>query len=375
MTTLFPGFFYANVVITLLKRGRNSERNRSLTLAFCLSWVFWVICWGPYFWGMSTEREETLFMAGPDFDTMYNDLDFSLARWAKIVFGLSKNSIQMIYSHFNALVFLIVLKPFRQWLMKVLKRARVVCCLELRTKPFMRSSGRTVKTMYALILWMTFYLSSLMYLTTVYNQTFSIDNNFMRKRLLLGSFRSKLLEAHLQHEPWFDLSKDPRLKCGRNHASLNLDFKRCYFIENFTENGKNLSEQVDHCSVKDATLFYPRSELELDHVWQLYKQYQRWDRTSNVSIDEDWFLHLGFQSASESESNGSIIFTSVDNLFDLHKFGAMIPYIWDFPGSDWKYAVLSDFPAVCMTSYREGGSLLGCKASDTMKHLVCSIRF
>ena len=47
--TLITGFFYGRIGWVLLHQDRRVSRNRVLTMAFFLSWLFWVILWIPNF--------------------------------------------------------------------------------------------------------------------------------------------------------------------------------------------------------------------------------------------------------------------------------------------------------------------------------------
>ena len=49
---IVSGMLYARIIFRLLKRKKETARNRSLTVAFLLSWLYWIICWTPYYYGL-----------------------------------------------------------------------------------------------------------------------------------------------------------------------------------------------------------------------------------------------------------------------------------------------------------------------------------
>ena len=55
LPAFLSGCFYLLIGVALIRRNHSSVRNRNLTFAFFLSWVLWLICWAPYYWGMHYE--------------------------------------------------------------------------------------------------------------------------------------------------------------------------------------------------------------------------------------------------------------------------------------------------------------------------------
>ena len=111
------GYFYLRVAIKLLNRERNQSRNRNLTIAFILSWFLWIICWTPSYWAMSFDV--SAFESDYENDSQSWRSQFY---WLQVYFVLFRTSFQMSYSHLNAVIFLIVLKPFRVWIIEMLKK-------------------------------------------------------------------------------------------------------------------------------------------------------------------------------------------------------------------------------------------------------------
>ena len=195
---VLSGLFYAMVITKLLKRERDAIRNRSLTIAFAISWLLWVVCWVPYFWGMTTESDSRYF------ELRLVSGDFSLKHGLQSAFSLSKYSIQMIYSHLNALIFIIVLKPFREWLVQLLKRPIWMARRRIdRTK--------VTKCVFVSALLVSFYTLGVTVSTIVYTSSWeynsSIEGLDLAKsweeiRLRGTQLNSLKIKTKLNLEPW-----------------------------------------------------------------------------------------------------------------------------------------------------------------------------
>ena len=44
---MLSGYFYFSSSRDFLKREHDVERNRNLSIAFCISWWAWTVCWTP----------------------------------------------------------------------------------------------------------------------------------------------------------------------------------------------------------------------------------------------------------------------------------------------------------------------------------------
>ena len=98
----------------------NTRRNRSLTLAFFLSWLLWLLFWLPYYFGLLIH-----YYTDDDYGTTWLQKVQHIYLWnlplqLNMFFALFKNSLYMFYSHLNVLIFIVVLKPFRSWLTLIL---------------------------------------------------------------------------------------------------------------------------------------------------------------------------------------------------------------------------------------------------------------
>ena len=223
---VLSGLFYAMVIIKLLKRERDAMRNRSLTIAFVISWLLWVFCWVPYFWGMTTSNE-----SGVQVGYILNVVsgDFSLKHGLQSAFSLSKYSIQMIYSHLNALIFIIVLKPFRERLKGLFKRPIVMV---------RRRIGiiKVMQCVFLSALLVSFYTVGITVSTIVYTTSWEYTSNIkgldlaksweeiMLKGTQLKFFKMK---TKLNLEPWGNFANNSSvifLSSSVAHATDNASY-------------------------------------------------------------------------------------------------------------------------------------------------------
>ena len=101
------GCLYVKVGHTLLNRDCNEERNRNIVIAFTLNWFLWLLCWIPYYLAMYFDLGYTTV----------NRRDDSGSTWqheGRERIAMLKDSLIMLYSHLNPLIFLILIKPFQQ---------------------------------------------------------------------------------------------------------------------------------------------------------------------------------------------------------------------------------------------------------------------
>ena len=108
-------FCYFRLAIKLFQRGRHVSRNRNLTIAFLVSWILWIVCWCPNYLGMTFYDEENYGEAKRESLTKKSNLSSVLLKHLMT----TRIPFQMLYSHINPLIFLVVMKPFRQWILQV----------------------------------------------------------------------------------------------------------------------------------------------------------------------------------------------------------------------------------------------------------------
>ena len=102
---LLSAFFYIKICTALLKRERDQERNRNLTIAFFLNWLLWVIFWSVYYFLTSLSLGQKNSNKSASDRTFLDNLE------GKIL--TVKENFIFFYSHLNPLFFIVILKPFQ----------------------------------------------------------------------------------------------------------------------------------------------------------------------------------------------------------------------------------------------------------------------
>ena len=168
---------------------------------------------------------------------MFSRVNFSFKVWYKIIFQLSKSSVQMFYSHFNALIFIVVLKSFKDWIFTIaksmLKRCLFKHCCNFKTLRhgwlFLIALKRAFTGTFLTIV----ILTSMLAIGSSFfshSQIFEAKTNFNLVMERQRTSRSRRVTNHLDHDWWFSDQSDIRFLCGENHAKLNFHYQRCFFV-------------------------------------------------------------------------------------------------------------------------------------------------
>ena len=351
------GYFYLRVAFKLLNRERNQSRNRNLTIAFILSWFLWIICWTPSYWAMSFDFSAS----NSDYE---NDSQSWGSRfyWLQVYFVLFRTSFQMTYSHLNAVIFLIVLKPFRVWIIEMLK------------KPCHSIVGKWEAIIHKTILQTLVTFSLLMFLLTTCITCFVAAPHHFKSEYFLSVNKMKYFRNNGNLRPSLidnvvpSTGENIRSLCGLNHGRLDFQYHRCFFIGAHPVQGLNFSEQVEFCEKQQAHLSYPRSQEELEYMWKFYRSYRGWDLTTELSNTTDWYLHLGILRKGSLDD---LSFTSVDEKFNFTS-----------QSHSWFYTVIGKFqsqikelrgPAICISNQQE--FVYECLPRTRRQYSICSIDF
>ena len=405
MPATISGFFYLSVGIQLMKRESERARNRNLSLAFVLSWLLWVLCWVPYYIGMSIRYEPTQ-------NDDYQNWTQSLVQFSPIFsqlesyFILYKLSIQMLYSHINVLIYIVVLKPFRQWIldcfMEVLRSPLYNISSKSSKKPLWHQKAASIgsamrKAGVFLLMAVLFYSSgftlsvSSFYLSRVGN----LESKYQTARHICAEMRSTSLKTYSKHAPWFRTSTGIRNLCGNNHGELNFMYNRCFFVLSHVSSPKNMMEQHELCSSKSADLVYPRSEQELFFIWSFYEMFRGWNSETELTNFDDWFIRIGLRKHVFGDY---VLFLDIDETFQITNDQGYDSDPTDFYISDlelwfqshvfpkWLYLFddtshqprLIDAPAFCLTKLNQHCYLcylLECLPRTPVNYTMCSIDF
>ena len=248
-------YFYVKIGLVLLKREKDQERNRTLVLAFALSWLLWILCWVPYYVILLSR----LSLWHKRRDVIENDFLYTFKE--RIV--LLKENICLLYSHLNPVLFIVILKPLqdkaKNWFnpmfrshktgFGVLKNenSRVKNSLMKAHSPSFLQTEQT-KELTKLkfrkaISFSTCTLAFVVALTLIATSVLvyingDVAENLGRHVLRVPRARQNQLDkiwklADLVHDSFID----PREFCAEKGGNFNLDLGRCYIIANHPEGG------------------------------------------------------------------------------------------------------------------------------------------
>ena len=61
---MLSGYFYFSISRDILKREHDVERNRNLSIAFCINWMAWIVCWTPNYVLMLSDLSRNVVFSG-----------------------------------------------------------------------------------------------------------------------------------------------------------------------------------------------------------------------------------------------------------------------------------------------------------------------
>ena len=325
------GFFYIQIAVALCKRKRNATRNTTLTICFAISWIMWLACWLPNYISLillfDREKFHSMFM---------------------LYLTLFRTNMQMAYSHFNPVIFIIVMKPFQIFVKNVVrfvfmqhsvqekKNGKAVTAVNDAPKEIL--SKLVYGTVFALLAALIAIQASSSFLNVLMTSTVKAK---LPLEVQKYGFISVQKRSFLEYAELMTSSVDPRNACGSYHGTFQFAFRRCYFVQEHNGIGLNFTEQVDSCSKLGAVLFYATSKGEIDFVWDsVYIPFRSEPYKNSLFITGDWFLHLGYVRTLH-QRNTSSVFTSIDSKMEI-SFGSH--YWFSIPG---QYQPLSG-PSVCI---------------------------
>ena len=312
------GFCYFNIIKTLRGSDKHVERNRNLSICFVLSWTLWVICWAPKF-------IVTLFQLSD------KPVTFSYGKFFnKILFYLypSAFSFQLLYSQINPLLYIILLKPFQNNVLRVtstivnfiLKTEKTELETEAKTETGGNNSKTTGLLKPSFIIFSTVvvlcaaigssiglskYMDS--HITDFKTSCQSSFETLSQSNSQFGLFNLHNKDTMLAHHT--DKSRE---SCVLNRGVFNFHFKRCFFLLENPTPGLNLWEQMEKCEQKSAILSYPRTYEEILFMWEFFESRNK-DLTLKYLMNAT--LHVGY--VMEQPVIGVPNFESVDHLMTI----------------------------------------------------------
>ena len=356
---MVSAFFYVNIVVTLAKRKKQAGRNHILTLAFALSWLFWVICWAPNAFVIAKKNYNDIeyyrceyegigceYEYGYDYDydyyvspgISYFDFVLSYALLFRIPF-------QLLYSHLNPLLYLLVLKKFQQYHKRVFVG---IFHLMLSTKRDAHSEGSY--SQYRLF-HIGFQMSKVLKtLTTSFLMLllgFSLivctyqGVGVTQKVLHLQRLSTETINKLNTQRSFFSLQLYSPIRsfCADRNGIVNVDYRRCFLLATHFPRYLNFTSHLEYCQQEGTTMCYPRSHAEMRFMYNMLEQWARgnleprlpWRHLigegtfrSQEESYKQWYLeyieklplanyhiHVGFVKKREN------LFTSVDGQFNI----------------------------------------------------------
>ena len=313
---VISAYFYFSIATVLRKRDKDASRNATLALSFALSWLLWILCWTPNY--------VLMYIFRPSNWTSMNTDTTKTLTYLRLSASVLRGPLQMLYSHLNPLVFIIVLRPFKEFLLLTLQRGflklpppseqshlvpKMQTNLKYGAPKFIKLCGRI--SIIIVIAYIT-----VVFIVSILLEKGITDVKIQRKQEKLSSdvsFKGELKIGFLDLLP---PSVDPNLLCAVNHGKFEAEYRRCFFVMEHGGDGLNITEQNSACETKLGTLSYPRSDDELSLLWNTYQKYRKWGDDVNYRKEDTWFLHLGFRPRSKTK-NDLTYFTSFDGKLNI----------------------------------------------------------
>ena len=90
-----------------------------------------------------------------------------------------------------------------------------------------------------------------------------------------GNFRvTKLKVVSFQDiTPFSGESQSAKTFCAQNHGVFRFSVGRCFFVLDHGYPGLNFSQQVELCGENGAVLSYPRSQEEVETIWEVFREH------------------------------------------------------------------------------------------------------
>ena len=99
------GVLYFRIISNLLNQEKRVSRNRVLSITFFLSWLLWVLCWTP---GYILSFLQLPYKLQP--------ITYGYETDAMLFYMVAlKTPLEMLYSHLNPVVFVILLNPLKEF--------------------------------------------------------------------------------------------------------------------------------------------------------------------------------------------------------------------------------------------------------------------
>ena len=366
LPVVLSAFFYVKIAVRLVKRTKHAGRNHVLTLAFALSWLFWVICWSPNAFVLATKNYHYI-----DYDYEYSEFShFDIIVSYAVIFRIP---FQLLYSHLNPLLYLLVLKKFQKHHKQVFLGIFHLAFSTTRKRPIDDPYSRNVflywgvqisKIFKILVVSFSMVLMGLSMASSIYYGVGVINKVLDTQRVA-----SETINRLNTQRAFFPLKffTPIRSYCADHNGILNVDYRRCFILSTHLPRYLNFTAHLEYCEQEGTTMCYPRSHAEMRFMYKMLAQWAPdnmeprlpwrhlyreetsitpdesvnqwyWNLTRNAPL-ANYHIHMGFVKKSES------LFTSIDGQFNI----SSQTHSW----SQTKYSSMRGYffgPSVCLSS-------------------------
>ena len=370
----------------LANKSRHVTRNRVLTVAFLLSWLFWILCWTPNY----------LIIGITNLSSQYGYY-FRQYTARGIWVETFRIPLLLLYSHLNPIVYLIVLKKFQKHHVTVFKW--------IWRQLFLKnvSTGRNVSqfVVVKVLILMTKFTKLFQFLTflgliiglTAYHVLYApIPLNVSREVKVRPIVIYKDVKLHdFGIFMPIDWKLDVQANCFEKRGFINIEHKRCYSFRDHqpervdlkNTGALNFDQMVESCEEINSYLCYPRSHDEMLYFQDLVTNWalahlQNWvtmqtynDRSADstnatftgafvADFLNRYRIPLGFRKSSEK------LFTSIDGRYNISSESEPWFYSWHKNNSTVR---AFHGPAVCLTGNSE--TLAECRYTVRSHCSIC----
>ena len=353
LPVIVSAFFYVKIAVRLIKRNKQAGRNHVLTLAFALSWLFWVICWTPNafvlakktyndfeFYRCQYEDIGCEYEYGYEYGHVPDISRFELVLSYALVFRIP---FQLLYSHLNPLLYLLVLKKFQQ-----LHIDFVVAVFRFFFSTQRNSDLQSFYSRYRIFHWgfeFSKVLKSLLAGSSIILIVFSLITctyqgvGFTQKVSHVQRVSTETMNKLNTQRSFLSLQYYSPIRsfCADHNGIINVDYRRCFLLSTHLPRYLNFTAHLEYCEQEGTTMCYPRSHAEMRFMYRMLAQWAPenveprlpWrlltgERKNRHDSSDDWYLewienkplqhyhiHVGFIKKGEN------LFTSIDGQFNI----------------------------------------------------------
>ena len=247
--------------------------------------------------------------------------------------------LQMLYSHLNPFLYLLILKDFQNHVMGIYRKllfkrnahdknpAKPSGCvrgasgkaehLDKKRKNILVMRETIISIFAVGFIICLILIASLAAVAVLTNDT-AVSYKVSAKSMHRNFRVTKLKGVGFQDiTPFNGESQSAKAFCAQNHGVFRFSVGRCFFVLDHGYPGLNFSHQVELCGKKGAVLTYPRSQEEVETIWEVFREHLKKSR-GKVTFEyvRNLTIHAGFERKIGRFNQQS--FTSVDGMLSVN---------------------------------------------------------